>query len=186
MERERGESDIIRDLKIGVDVAIPFLGDEKTVRDTCHAAIDTGYEISLVPGEGLRWLIELRRISEAIEVSGSVDGNIELECYRCLEHFDFPLSLRVWEHALSVAEEEQDDFGHLDEYQVVRGELDLLPIIRDAICLAIPTKRLCSEYCKGLCPVCGANLNLGPCGCSSKPIDARLKPLLELKRRLEK
>ncbi|MDD5448133.1 MAG: DUF177 domain-containing protein [Actinomycetota bacterium] len=186
MDCEQHESDIIQGLKIGVDIAIPFLGDEKTVRSTCHAEIDAGYEISLVAGESLRWLIELRRISEAIEVSGSVEGNIELECCRCLERFDFPLNLNVWEHALCVAEEDQRDSRYLDEYQVVGGELDLLPIIRDAICLAIPTKRLCSEHCRGLCPVCGANLNLGLCNCSSKPVDARLKPLLELKRRLER
>ncbi len=45
--------------------------------------------------------------------------------------------------------------------------IDLNPIVRDTIHLAIPIAPRCRDSCQGLCPVCGANLNLGKCRCDS-------------------
>jgi uncharacterized protein len=56
--------------------------------------------------------------------------------------------------------------------------------VRDYALLAVPMKRLCNVYCKGLCIKCGKNLNEGDCGCDHDNIDDRWLPLLELKNKL--
>jgi uncharacterized protein len=56
--------------------------------------------------------------------------------------------------------------------------------VRDYALLAVPMKRLCNDYCKGLCIKCGKNLNEGDCGCDHDNIDDRWLPLLELKNKL--
>ena len=58
--------------------------------------------------------------------------------------------------------------------------IDIGDLVRDIIISAQPTKHLCSEDCKGLCSVCGANLNKTECGCNRESIDPRLAALQEL------
>lgn len=59
------------------------------------------------------------------------------------------------------------------------GEVDVGDLARTAFILGMDTKTLCSEDCKGLCPRCGADLNLGPCSCG-KETDPRLAVLAKL------
>jgi len=60
------------------------------------------------------------------------------------------------------------------------GELDLAPLIRELLWLAIPMKHLCDLECKGLCAHCGADLNEESCECELMRVDPRLAPLKEL------
>ena len=64
--------------------------------------------------------------------------------------------------------------------QVDSGSLDLDELLRADILLELPTKYLCREDCKGLCAVCGKNLNDGPCNCNLHQIDPRLEVLKQL------
>ncbi len=59
-------------------------------------------------------------------------------------------------------------------------EIDLSESVRQYSLLALPMKTLCWEGCAGLCPSCGRNLNLGPCGCPWMALDPRLAPLAKL------
>lgn len=61
------------------------------------------------------------------------------------------------------------------------NKIDLTGDIRDAILLTIPTKQLCSEECKGLCPRCGINFNEESCSCKSEEVDPRWEALKKLK-----
>jgi uncharacterized protein len=63
-----------------------------------------------------------------------------------------------------------------------REEVDLAPLVRETMILALPTKPLCREDCRGLCPRCGANRNGGECGCRQEWSDPRLEVLRDLKR----
>jgi len=173
-------------LKIDVSAALPVIGDRKKVEDSADLEFRDGFDVEFKPGAGVSWSLELRRIAGAVEVSGTVVGAVTLLCFRCLEEFSFPLSLGLREHALWLngAEGEPDEETSPD-YMVVDGELDLEPILRDAIVLAFPVRRVCSEECKGLCVDCGANLNLEPCECVPRPADVRFSPLAELKKRME-
>lgn len=70
--------------------------------------------------------------------------------------------------------------GESDEIELLRnGAVDLDDLARTAFILAMDTKILCSEDCKGLCSRCGADLNLGPCSCK-KEMDPRLAALAKL------
>lgn len=60
----------------------------------------------------------------------------------------------------------------LDVYGYDGEEIDLTPLFRDQVVLAVPFAPLCREDCKGLCPQCGADRNLEPCNCKP-PVDPR-------------
>jgi uncharacterized protein len=61
-------------------------------------------------------------------------------------------------------------------------EIDLTPLVHEQALLALPTRPLCSDDCRGLCSRCGANLNAGPCGCPAAPAEPRLAALHALTR----
>ena len=62
--------------------------------------------------------------------------------------------------------------------------LETKPILIEQLQLNIPMKPLCRPDCAGLCPTCGADLNLGPCGCPTGGSDPRWAGLQLLKDRL--
>ncbi len=76
---------------------------------------------------------------------------------------------------VSLENEENDDIAVVPDMQ-----LDLEDFCYPDIVMSLPTKLLCKADCKGLCPVCGTNLNEGNCGCETKEIDPRLAALAEL------
>jgi len=57
---------------------------------------------------------------------------------------------------------------------------DIFPRVQESIMLSIPMTILCGEDCKGLCPICGVNLNVEECGCKTAEIDPRWAPLKRL------
>ncbi len=71
--------------------------------------------------------------------------------------------------------DENDEIILLQDFK-----LDFYELVFTEVVLAMPNKHLCSEDCKGLCQVCGKNLNDGPCGCATKSVDPRLSALSKL------
>jgi uncharacterized protein len=70
-----------------------------------------------------------------------------------------------------------------DTYPLTGEQLDLAPLVRDALLLSLPLAPLCRPDCAGLCPVCGAELAEGPCGCDTTPTDPRWSALDDLRPR---
>jgi uncharacterized protein len=67
-----------------------------------------------------------------------------------------------------------------DDVQVIAPDtvhIDLAEDVRQMISISVPLKLLCKEDCKGLCPKCGTNLNLGQCACKNDDVDARWEGL---------
>jgi uncharacterized protein len=65
-----------------------------------------------------------------------------------------------------------------EEVYVYKGDfIDLKDLLAELLLAEKPFRTLCSENCKGLCPVCGANLNVRPCGCAFSSVDPRLAVL---------
>jgi uncharacterized protein len=60
-------------------------------------------------------------------------------------------------------------------------EIDLTPLMYEQIMLALPTRPLCGEECRGLCPQCGINRNTGQCACVVEAGDPRWSALRNLK-----
>jgi uncharacterized protein len=96
--------------------------------------------------------------------AGHMDGVVEAECRRCLTAVAAPVSEDL--HLL-FADEGDEDTDESDVYMLDArsNTVDLREAIREQWLLAAPAYPLCREDCKGLCPRCGADLNLGPCNC---------------------
>ena len=94
---------------------------------------------------------------------GSIEGGVELSCSRCLgdttAHVSDEAHL-IFAEATSEGAEDDPDVFLLDDR---KAELDLRPAIREQWLLNVPRYALCRDDCKGLCPTCGAELNLGSC-----------------------
>ena len=100
---------------------------------------------------------------------------LDAVCDRCGKEF---LQDKEVPYSCMLAEELQDEDN--DEIVLLEeGKVDLADLARTAFILGMDTKTLCSEDCKGLCPRCGADLNLGPCSCK-KEADPRLAVLAKL------
>ena len=97
-------------------------------------------------------------------------------CDRCYECFDRVLAYR-FSHILVTEppEDGSDDYIEAPDYM-----LDTDALLRDDILLELPSKFLCKDSCKGLCPKCGKNLNEGKCDCPEKEPDPRFAVLAEL------
>lgn len=113
-------------------------------------------------------------------VTGTVTAVLVLQCGLCLEKYDFKTSFPVELHFMSKEKAIDDD---VDVYYTDGDNVELDEAIQTNAIMNIPSKRLCSPDCKGLCPVCGKKLGDKCCDCGSKEevendsIDARLAVL---------
>ena len=99
-------------------------------------------------------------------------------CDRCAEEIEKEFLLKV-KRILIESLENEDDYDN-DEYVIVKNkELDLDSLVSEEVMLELPSKLLCKEDCKGLCPKCGTNLNVKKCDCKSD-VDPRMEALLQL------
>ena len=117
---------------------------------------------------------------------GRVKTTLELPCGRCLEPYRTPVDqtfdLRYHPRALNTGEGErelQDDDLTTAFYD--NDEIDLGHLMSEQFYLSLPMKPLCRADCKGLCPICGTNLNLETCACKRDWEDPRLAALKKLK-----
>ena len=122
-----------------------------------------------------------------VQCDGELAGVLTLPCHRCLGPAKVPLAVPV--HTIFVppakipvedttADPEADDldFAHHD------GEIvDLAPIMREYIILAVPLRILCKDDCLGLCPQCGTDRNAAACSCLPPPSIGPLAALKNLK-----
>jgi len=110
-----------------------------------------------------------------VSVEAVASFDLSLECDRCAaaitKHLDVPVR-----HVL-VTELNDDTNDELILLESLRFNLDKL--VSDDIFLSLPSKFLCSNDCKGVCPQCGQNLNVSQCSCK-KPVDPRLEALKQL------
>ena len=115
-----------------------------------------------------------------------VESSIHLECSRCLGEFDLTLSTGFdlvfhREERTQLPEGmDEEDFVLLTD--TLESRYDIFPRVRESILLELPIRFLCREDCKGLCSVCGANLNEADCGCPEKEPDSRWQGLKKLLR----
>ena len=97
---------------------------------------------------------------DRISVQGTARAWITSRCDRCLEPMQLEAQGPV--DAVYAREPDPDD---PDLYSYDSSRIDLTDAVRDAILMELPLRFLCREDCKGLCPVCGVNLNNGTCTC---------------------
>ena len=138
---------------------------------------------------GQRYAAVPDRPEAQITISRTTSGllfELELEarlvgpCVRCLVETEVTTATRGREYHAAVP----DAGDELQTPYVVDDRLDLSAWTRDAVALALPEKILCRPDCAGLCPVCGADLNLEPHVHEDAAVDPRWAALAELRERL--
>jgi uncharacterized protein len=122
--------------------------------------------------------LDYYRSGQQIFFNGSLAGTFEATCSRCLSAHPFALN-KEFELVLSpdpsqsgrkIEELRKEDLG-LSYYST--EEINLTPLIREQVMLALPTRPLCKEDCRGLCDGCGVNLNYETCSCTTSAEDPR-------------
>ena len=109
--------------------------------------------------------------------TGNVELTLRAECDRCLA--EVPVEMDLHFERVVVApgteDEEADDMEFMDGFQ-----LDVETFVHNEILINWPAKILCSDDCKGICPVCGQNRNQGECGCDTFVPDPRMAVIQDI------
>lgn len=173
--------------------------NEPVTREAVQATLDTAREEGFRADRGFNLKAHLQRVGSGVLLKGEFTAEVVVPCRRCV--VDVALSLPTsftlnlvpenLARDLGVDDEGEDDGRterggsfRLDdaEQDVFNGKvIDLDPIVREQLLLALPMFTVCTDDCKGLCTVCGQNLNEKACGCDTKPIDPRLAALKDIK-----
>jgi uncharacterized protein len=129
-------------------------GSMRRVQRTVPAPADWALELVRVP-EGAEVELEMRleAVMEGVLVSGTVRAQLQAECGRCLDPVQSTLEAEVQELFAYDPAEGDEELSMLD------GDfLDLRPVLRDAVVLAMPINPVCDDDCAGLCVTCGSRL----------------------------
>ncbi len=134
-------------------------GSERHRTLTAPAPADLGIEVLGVPeGSPIELDLRLEAVVDGVLVTGTAEAALEGECVRCLEAIQDRTEVRFQELYV-YDDEEQLETDEDDETSRLEGDLlDLEPVLRDAVVLALPFQPLCQDDCPGLCADCGARL----------------------------
>jgi uncharacterized protein len=139
---------------------------------------------------------ELNKVSGGVLLRAKFRTEVVAPCKRCLADVSVPLSVDFTLNLIPKSMVQGGELGDDDE----RGEragsfllpdadeevfdgrtIDLDPILREQVLLALPMNVVCRDDCKGLCPMCGKDLNEGACACEPRVGDPRLAVLKNIK-----
>ncbi len=129
----------------------------------------------------------VQRGGHQVRLQGTITARAEVDCDRCLKAIAAPIETSfdvtyipasAYEEADAGRELQEEDMG-LSVYE--GEEIDVDELVREQLLLALPARALCTEECKGLCPVCGADKNLSACQCARGETDPRWAALKDLK-----
>jgi uncharacterized protein len=120
-----------------------------------------------------------------VRVEGRYTVEMTAKCDRCLGTARFPLDAGFdlyYRPVSDIAKEEEVgiDEGEAEIGFYANGGMELEDILREQVLLGLPMQRVCSESCKGICPVCGSNRNEDGCDCKVESASDRWKALRNL------
>ena len=128
---------------------------------------------------------KVRLSGNEVFVKGHVETRAQVECDRCLKPVEIPVNADFELEYITGSEYESGSVVELTEAEmsvsVFDGQaIDVDEIVKEQVLLAVPTRMLCREDCKGICPECGIDRNTGECSCVTKEIDPRWAALKDL------
>jgi uncharacterized protein len=128
---------------------------------------------------------QIKLTDSQVLVEGHIASRAHVECDRCLQPVELPVSTDFALDYVTGSEYESSEAAELSEEQlalsVFDGDaIDVDEIVKEQILLAVPARTLCREDCKGICPECGINRNTGECSCVTKETDPRWAALKNL------
>jgi uncharacterized protein len=147
---------------------------------------DFGQEVKII--SPLSGQVRFLRTGPNILVTGTLETTVEKICGRCLTSFTTPVTIELEEEFFPMLDivtgtaitqpPEVEEANLIDEQHI----LNLLEVIRQEILVKSDSLFYCRPNCKGLCPQCGQDLNVGSCDCQNEVVDPRwagLQALLE-------
>jgi uncharacterized protein len=148
---------------------------------SCHVRAEDlalGPEDAMIPA-GLALAVRAVKAGAVVHVTGMLSGVVRRQCVRCLAEYDDALRMAVAaeyhrdtdrkhrpagpEPLLQPIEDADDDV-----YFYTGEAIELAEMVREQVILATPMQPLCREDCRGLCPVCGQDLNVRRCACQEE------------------
>ena len=157
-------------------------GSQREVSRSVPAPADLGIEVLRVPeGSPVDLDLRLEAVMEGVLVTGTARAALEGECARCLGPITDEFEVDLQE--LYVYDDKDHDPDEDDEVSMLQDDLlDLEPLLRDAVVLALPFQPLCRPDCPGLCVECGARLADEPDHRHEEQVDPRWAALAELQQ----
>jgi uncharacterized protein len=121
-----------------------------------------------------------------IRLQGNLQVKVDSPCDRCLEPVSLPIQSPFDLVYMPTSEVTEGGEDEIDEAGVEVGfyegnGLQLNDVLREVVLLSLPMQLVCSESCKGICPVCGQNRNQRQCGCQTAAADDRWSKLKDLR-----
>ncbi|MGE3975217.1 MAG: DUF177 domain-containing protein [Bdellovibrionales bacterium] len=119
--------------------------------------------------------LEVMPLGQSFDVKGSVKTELPQVCSLCADEFTLKVNEKF--HQIAMDEEVHSISGFKENWSAEdvevwvtkeAGEIDVGDIVHEALALAQPTKPICKEDCKGLCLVCGEDLNVSNCNCAEQ------------------
>jgi uncharacterized protein len=129
--------------------------------------------------------LEVTKSQDQMICRGKVRTQVALECSRCLAQFEQSLTSDI-QFVIDLAGGKDAEKSEEDGYFVADTSspyFEIDDLVRESLILSLPLKPLCSEDCKGLCPICGVDLNKKQCHCVKDEIDPRWEQLKELRKK---
>src|SRR5262245_10419423 len=130
------------------------------------------------------------RVGVDVRVRGKIKANLIAQCDRCLAEVAIPAE-PIFDLIYTPSETSGGQIGELELHERDLGlatyendEINLDDLVLEQIELGLPARLLCREECRGLCPQCGADLNVEQCDCE-KQVDPRWQALADLKQEME-
>ncbi|WP_244833203.1 DUF177 domain-containing protein [Clostridium sp. BJN0001] len=153
-------------------------------KDSRHKVVDYEYNGSDFEFEGdvikydspCKITGEVTSESDIIVLKANIKTNLKMRCSRCLEAFIYPVDIDIEERFTT----DESLFDEEDVTVVSDDVIDVTEIAQKSIISSLPIKRLCKDDCKGICQVCGCNLNYNKCNCQKEDVDIRLESLKSL------
>ena len=156
--------------------------DENLNIDTSDEAFNTKSDIKLEKPVNIAGGIYF--IDDGVYLKAKITYEYIENCARCLTEFsekaENDLSAKIIEKSNQQTEEEDEDEDIIIYYDGKNSELEIEEAILTSIELSLPMSSLCGENCKGLCSICGVDLNVDSCDCKHEDVDPRLEKLKHL------
>lgn len=121
--------------------------------------------------------LAITNIGVSLLVKGEISGELQLVCGRCLDTYKHHVLTAFAEQYRHVSEADDGDDEHRNYHIYEDNKIDFADVVRDNIILDLPMKPVCSNDCRGICPICGHNKNISACDCKEEDIDPRLAAL---------
>jgi len=125
--------------------------------------------------EPLKFEGTLHLVNDIFKLNGKPSTELLLTCSRCLKEYSYHLEIDIEENLSTNPSNENCEIISINN-----DKIDIYEIIENNLAIQLPFKRLCNEYCKGLCQQCGTNLNHEECSCDKMDVDPRLAGLKDL------